>query len=208
MDHESSARFTKPSDDGGHCGGSGEGNSPLQARASFLQNWNWESVIGLNRRVCAGGGAQHGANPETFATCQSAWESRFRSELSLQETYQMLREFHRSAPFLFFNGNTFAYIGREMSLALFSDLPATRKRAVASSVAHYISGVMDWEMMALFVKEMAESSSIAVGDPVATLKGTLKGIVTNILPDGRIQWRSESDGALMISLPETLKRIL
>ncbi len=56
---------------------------------------------------------------------------------------ERFRGFHRKAPFLFFNGNTFATIGRELSFALFSDLVPGRKREVGSAVAHYIAGVLD-----------------------------------------------------------------
>jgi hypothetical protein len=41
------------------------------------------------------------------------------------------------------NGNTFSFIGRELTLALFSDLAPVRKRELASAVTHYIAGVLD-----------------------------------------------------------------
>jgi hypothetical protein len=63
--------------------------------------------------------------------------------LTLAETLDFLFRCHRRAPFLFFNGNTFATIGRELALALFSDLPPSRKREVSSAIAHYIAGVLD-----------------------------------------------------------------
>jgi len=37
------------------------------------------------------------------------------------QTFQFLRSCHRRAPFLFFNGNTFAEIGRALARALFSE---------------------------------------------------------------------------------------
>src|SRR6266480_7418751 len=94
-------------------GGSGE-QSPLQARAEFLKNRSWELVVGLNRGACARGGAQHGFNRETQAACASEWAAKQGQVLSLNETIDFLRQCHRRAPFLFFNGNTFADMGRQI----------------------------------------------------------------------------------------------
>ena len=92
-------------------GGAGP-ESPLQTRAAFLQNWDWQSVVRLNRGVCERGRAQHGANSESFEAVGREWNARRSVETSLGETLDYLRRCHRQAPFLFFNGNTFAEIGR------------------------------------------------------------------------------------------------
>src|SRR5438105_4114051 len=127
---------------------SGDGvGSPLQARAQFLKNWDWQSVIGINRGACERGRAQHGINSETGSACAQAWEAIRFQTLGLGEALDHLRAFHKRAPFLFFNGNTFATIGRELGFALFSDLQPGRKREVASAFAHYIAGVLDEESM-------------------------------------------------------------
>ena len=128
MPDETSPRPPEPPDDGRHRRGGGGDGSPLQARAAFFANWGWESVTDVNRRACARGGAQHGINSETGTTCAAEWNQRRPTECSLLEGYDFLRSFHRKAPFLFFNGNTFAAIGRELTLTLFSDLPPGRKK--------------------------------------------------------------------------------
>jgi hypothetical protein len=56
--------------------------------------------------------------------------------LFLDETIEFLRQCHRRAPFLFFNGNTFADVGRALADLLFADLPTGRRREVMSAVAH------------------------------------------------------------------------
>lgn len=67
--------------------------------------------------------------------------------MTLLGALELLRSFHRRAPFLFFNGNTFADFGRGMADALFADLVALRRREVVSAVGHYIAGVLDRESM-------------------------------------------------------------
>ena len=136
MSDETEIGSAGASDGGRHPPGGGEFGSPLQARAAFLKNWGWQSVISINRGACARGGAQHGFNSETAAPCAAEWENIRRQTLSLAETLDYLRGLHRRAPFLFFNGNTFATIGRELAVVLFSDLGSGRRREVMSAVGH------------------------------------------------------------------------
>src|SRR5438874_11994567 len=115
MGNEAETGSAGASDGGGHSrGGSGK-QSPLQARAQFFKNWRWESVISHNRGACSRGSAQHGFNRETQGACEKDWEAARESEASLIEAFDWLRSFHRRAPFLFFNGNPFADIGRQIA---------------------------------------------------------------------------------------------
>ena len=116
-----------------------------------------------------------------------------------------MRAYHRRAPFLFFNGNTFATIGRELSFALFSDLVPGRKREVGSAVAHYIAGVLDREAMVDAVETLCQATILRPGDRVKTLRGTMRGQVLRLLEDGRVVWRSDS-GVELTALPESLVR--
>jgi hypothetical protein len=59
--------------------------------------------------------------------------------MTLSEAFDTLRQFHKSALFLFFNGNTFAAIGPELSYVIFGELPMTRKREVESNPESQIS---------------------------------------------------------------------
>lgn len=132
MNHEASPRSSGADDRRGHPGGSPGEQSPLQARAPFLKNRSWNLVISLNRGACERGGAQHGFNSETQAACAKDWTEKQAQVLSVEETIAFLQQCHRRAPFLFFNGNTFADIGRQLMAALFADLPTARRREVMS----------------------------------------------------------------------------
>jgi hypothetical protein len=193
--------------DGGRHSPSGGGiGSPFQTRAQFLKNWGWHAVIGINRGACERGRAQHGINSEAGAACEQEWQTLQVQALTLGETFDRLRAFHRKAPFLFFNGNTFATIGRELSFALFSDLPPGRKREVGSAVAHYIAGVLDRESMVEIVESLSESASLQSGDLVKTLRGSAHGVVVTVQPDGRVLWRPAGSSAELLALPESLLR--
>src|SRR6266850_3477299 len=134
--------------DGGRCPGRSRGQpAPLQSRAKFLQNWNWLSVAQINSGLCERGRAQRGFNSETHAAVAEEWEKHRASALTLLETFQFLKSCHRRAPFLFFNGNTFSEIGRALANALFSDLPLHRRKEASSAVAHFITGVLEQDLM-------------------------------------------------------------
>src|SRR5438093_7483188 len=176
-------------DRGGHPrGGSGE-QSPLQARAQFLKNRSWELVVGLNRGACARGGAQHGQNSESYGTLETEWRRRQGETSTLDEAIEFLRHCHRRAPFLFFNGNTFADVGRTVVDFVFADLPTGRRREVMSAVAHYIAGVLGRESMVEIVESLCEAAAFKPGDRVKTLRGSTHGRIVHLLEDGRVVWQ-------------------
>jgi len=204
MANEAASRSAGSPDRKGHSGAGESDSPPLQTRAPFIKNWDWQSVIRINRGTCERGRAQHGINTETGATCEAQWETKRQTTLTLQETIDFLKACHRQAPFLFFNGNTFAAIGRELTFALFSDLPPARKREVASAVAHYIAGVLPLEDMVEIINSLSRSADIQIGDRVKTYRGSLHGVVVGRLDDGRIVWRPDGSRSKLTALPESL----
>jgi hypothetical protein len=204
MTHEAEIGSAGAPDGRGHPQGGGGISSPLQTRAAFVKNWDWQSVVSINRGACERGRAQHGVNSETGSACAKEWET-FRSQiLTLSETLDRLLRFHRQAPFLFFNGNTFATIGRELAFALFSELVPGRKREVGSAVAHYIAGVIDRGSMVQIVESLCESADFKVGDRVKTLRGSARGVVIRLNKDGRVVWRPDGTESELSALPESL----
>jgi len=189
----------------GARGSAGEPAS-LQGRAPFLANWNWESVVRVNERLCRGDRAQHGKNSETHARCEEEWIQGGGKARTLPETLDWLRSFHRKAPFLFFNGNTFAEIARTLTDALFAEFPRGRRREAASLAAHYVAGVLDREPVVQGIIALAETADFKPGDRVKTLKGSLQGVIRDILPDGRVAWRPDGHKTELIALPESLLR--
>jgi hypothetical protein len=206
MPDETSLRPGDESDAQDGAGGSTGESASLQGRAPFLKNWNWQSVIRINERLCRGGGAQHGKNSETHSRCEDEWAEGSGKERSLLETLDWLRSFHRKAPFLFFNGNTFAEIARTVTDALFAEFPRARRREAASLAAHYVAGVLDREPVTQGIVALADIANFKPGDRVKTLKNSLHGVVRQILPDGRIAWQPDDNDAELIALPESLLR--
>ena len=106
--------------------------SPLQGRAAFVKNWDWQLVTSLNRGSCDRGKALHGHNSETHEGVRQRWEEMRARQLTLGETLDYLLECHRLAPFLFFNGNTFGEIARRIVDAIFLEFPPARRREASS----------------------------------------------------------------------------
>ena len=203
MSDEAANRSAGTPDGGGHSTGSRREPAPLQSRAKFLQNWDWVSVTQINGGLCERGRAQRGVNSETHAAVAQEWEKRRAQELSLLETFEFLRSCHKRAPFLFFNGNTFAEIGRALTNALLRDLPFHRRKEAASAAAHFITGVLDHDSMMRTIHELCEAADLKPGDSVKTLRGSMSGTILRVLPDGRVVWRPDS-GAELTGLPESL----
>ena len=204
MNNETPIGSAGASDGRGHPGGSPREQSPLQARAAFLKNRSWELVVGLNRGACARGGAQHGQNSESYGALETEWRCRQGEITTLAETLEFLRQCHRRAPFLFFNGNTFADVGRTVADFIFADLPTSRRREVMSVVAHCIAGVLPWEAMASSLESLCQSAELKAGDRVKTLRGSTRGVVLRVLDDGRVAWRPDGSDSELMALPESL----
>src|SRR5688500_4173863 len=207
MSDESSTRPVGASDsEGPHGGGLGE-QSPLQARAQFLKNWSWDLVISLNRGACERGKAQHGFNQETQAQVAKRWEQKRAETFSLLELTDFLRSCHRAAPFLFFNGNTFADVGRRLSAAFLAEVPPVRLREATSAIAHYVAGVLEHDAMVELVEGLCRLSEFKVGDQVKTLRGSTHGLVVIMMKDGRVVWKPKGSQAELMASPESLLKI-
>jgi hypothetical protein len=115
---------------------------PLYARVAFLKDQSWGGVIGLNQTACARGNALHGFS-QSATVCRRAWEENQAAVLTFGETIEFLRRCHRRAPFLFFNEDTFADVGRQIAAAAFTYLPRARLLEVISATAHYIADIQD-----------------------------------------------------------------
>ncbi len=188
MNDETPHRPPQTDDRRGHPpGGSGE-PAPIQTRACFLENRSWAFVTDLNRRLCERGGAQHGTNPESHEATAREWERLRPVEQSLLETFDFLRQCHRRAPFLFLNGNTFGEIGRTLTDFLFADVPVIKRKHITSAAAHYVAGVLDQASLIQIMESLSRECTFKPGDRVQTLKGSLKGTIVEILPDGHIVW--------------------
>ena len=197
----------------GRAGDAGDGDgkrageqSPLQGRAAFIKNWDWQFVTGFNRGACERGKAQFGHNSEAHAQVRQRWETLHPQVLTLGEALDFLLQCHRAAPFLFFNGNTFGEIARRIVDAVFVEFPLARRREAGSLAAHYVAGVLDRDIHGIGThRAVGISADIKPGDRVKTLRGSMRGTILRVLPDGRVVWRADS-GAELTGLPESLIR--
>ena len=73
-----------------------------------------------------------------------------------------------------------------------------------SAVAHYIAGVLDRESMVSIVESLCASAELKAGDPVKTFRGSLRGRIVRVLPDGRVAWKPNGSSSELIALPESL----
>ena len=87
---------------------------------------------------------------------------------------------------------------------MFAELSASRLREVTSAVAHYIAGVLDRGAMLQIVEDLCRTAALVPGTRVKSLRGSMRGVITRVLDDGRVAVRPDGSASEMISLPENL----
>ncbi len=108
----------------------------------WLRDWPWQTVTSINAALCKEKKALHKATSDGYEPAQKLWEKSRERELTLRETLEICRKCHKLAPFCFYNGNTFAAIGRTMILDLLEKMPPVKAHIFRSVVGHYIAGTV------------------------------------------------------------------
>jgi hypothetical protein len=60
--------------------------------------------------------------------------------------------------------------------------------------------------MVQIVDSLSEAADWKPGDRVKTLRGSLRGVIVEILDDGRVRWKPDTSDSELIALPESLVR--
>ena len=106
----------------------------------WLQDWPWETVVTINAGLCQEKNALHKPTSDGYAPAHKMWESSRACELEVRQVLDLCRQCHKLAPFCFYNGNTFAAIGRTLIQDLLRKMPPTKAHGFRSLVGHYIAG--------------------------------------------------------------------
>lgn len=106
----------------------------------WLKDWPWQTVVVINAGLCKEKKALHKPASDGYAPAQKLWESACERKLTLRETLDLCRRCHKLAPFCFYNGNTFAAIGRTIIQDIFHKMPPVKAHGLRSVVGHYIAG--------------------------------------------------------------------
>jgi hypothetical protein len=113
-------------------------------RAEWLASIAWEHVEALNERLCKEGRAQHGRSRDGYAVTMAAWNAaRKRGAIPFADVLRLCRDCHRLAPFLFYNGNTFAAIVRLLSDRL--PLGLAERARIRQLAGHMVAGTLPHE---------------------------------------------------------------
>jgi hypothetical protein len=108
----------------------------------WLKDWPWQTVISINAALCKEKKALHKPTSDGFDAARKIWETARDRELTLRETLDLCRKCHKLAPFCFYNGNTFAAIGRTLIVEILQTLPPDKAHNFRSVVGHYIAGTI------------------------------------------------------------------
>jgi hypothetical protein len=106
----------------------------------WLKDWPWKTVVAINAGLCKEKNALHKPTTDGYKPAQKLWEDARLRELTLREAIQVGRRCHKLSPFCFYNGNTFAAIGRTIIQDI--KLPPAKAHSFRSVVGHYIAGTI------------------------------------------------------------------
>ena len=120
----------------------------------WLKDWPWQTVVVINAGLCKEKKALHKPTSDGYAPAQKLWESAIAQELTLRETLDICRRCHKLAPFCFYNGNTFAAIGRTIILDILQKLSPVQAHTLRSVVGHYIAGTAGADELAKVLEDL------------------------------------------------------
>ena len=106
----------------------------------WLKDWPWETVVAINAGLCKQKSALHKPTSDGYEPAVKLWEESRQRQLTLRQTLDVCRRCHQLAPFCFYNGNTFAAIGRTLIQGLLRRMPPVKAHSLRSVVGHYIAG--------------------------------------------------------------------
>lgn len=113
----------------------------------WLKDWPWQTVIAINAGLCKEKKALHQPTSDGYGPARKLWETSRERELTLRETLELCRKCHKLAPFCFYNGNTFAAIGRTIIQETLQKMPPAKAHSLRSVVGHYIAGTVGGDEM-------------------------------------------------------------
>ena len=160
----------------------------------------------LNKRLCDESSAACGRTSEGYEKAKNLWEQRLPI-MPVNEVLELARNCHKIAPFLNYNGNTFvATVGYLINRQI--KMPAVKLAVLRSLSGHFIAGtitVAEKGMLSLLLNH--EKEALKIGDLVQTLKGSVKGVVTELLPDGNVMYKTTLGITLKSSVDALIKQI-
>jgi hypothetical protein len=122
----------------------------------WLKDWPWQTVVVINAGLCKEKNALHKPTSDGHEPARKLWEEYRARELTLRETLDICRQCHRLAPFCFYNGNTFAAIGRTIIQDILRKMPPAEAHAFRSVVGHYIAGTIGSTELKAAMKNLDE----------------------------------------------------
>ena len=120
----------------------------------WLKDWPRETVVTINAGLCKEKHALHKPTAAGHKSALTLWEKSRLKDLELHEVLRICRFCHQLSPFCFYNGNTFAAIGRILVQDLLSTMPPVKAQTFRSIVGHYIAGTVGEDALDQSLREL------------------------------------------------------
>lgn len=114
----------------------------LNTKEAWLADCPWETVVAINRELCAKPETPHRPGPG-HETTRQRWEAARQQRMTFREFLDLCRQCHGAGPFVFFNGNTFARVLAKILEPVCQKLPSLEATMLRTAAAHYVAGAID-----------------------------------------------------------------
>ena len=121
---------------------------------AWLRDWPWETIEAINLGLCKEKKALHKPTSDGHDAAQKLWEDSRASKMTLRSALEICRTCHKLSPFCFYNGNTFAAVGRTMIQDTLRGMSPIKAQALRSVVGHYIAGTAGAEELDRAIAEL------------------------------------------------------
>lgn len=117
-------------------------NTGVAQKKRWLEKFDWDIVVEMNRQACEAGHAEHRLVPEGNEKARTIWEETAANENTFREVVEICRLCHRLSPFAYYNGSVFTGIVRTLSDEIGQSINPTKAFMFRSAVGHYVAGVI------------------------------------------------------------------
>jgi hypothetical protein len=126
----------------------------LTGPKAWLQSASWATVETINQHLCLTGHGQSGRTSDGYEPAKQLWEQSMPTTMPLEQALDVCFKCHKLAPFLNFNGNTFAAIARAIIRDILVRIGQPQSQVLESVVGHYVAGTEGREALTKVLAEI------------------------------------------------------
>lgn len=140
----------------------------IQLQKQWFSPVPWETILSINQALCQAKSQPHQPSGQGYSRAQTLWESSLHKTVSLQDALEICARCCQFGPFMLYNANTFAAVGRTLLEDGLKLLPPVEAQIIRTTVSHFIAGAIEARELANVLKHFDKLWHTVHG-PTATI---------------------------------------